>query len=240
MLRVSVWIFLAATLLAQDPTGPPPPEGVVVRAVVKQADAEKVTLKIVEVDRTNDRGQFDRYSGQLIPKLSRTALRGTSPGAIVQGALLKLHMVSVDLGADVLEVKAPGTYAASEAEVVPERFAKARVKVREEVRDPSHFFVTDVLSMDVGAFSFRWGGNPAGSVLPIDPESLDRSVRPAVGVGTELDLELGPKGIVRATVVSGGLAETKYKGVLLGVGGVLSIVALIVAWIVLRKKLLDT
>ena len=76
--------------------------------------------------------------------------------------------------------------------------------------------------------------------MPIDPETpaMDET-RAAIGIGTELLLELGPKGVVKSPVLSGGVEETKYKGVWLGVGAVLSIVALIVAWIVLRKKLLE-
>ncbi|GEM_PF-3639698 len=239
-LFVAALLLAAASLPAQDAVPPPPPEGAVVRVIVKEADAERLTLKILQVDRTNDRGQFERVSGQLIPKVSPSSLLWNKPEEIVKDAILKIRMIGAEQGGDVLEVKAPGSYSAEEALPVAERFAKARVRVKDEIRDPQHFFVTDILTMETGDFQLRWGQNPAGSVFPIDPETLERDVRAAVGIGTELELELGPKGIVKATVLSGGVAETKAKGVWLGVGAVLSIVVLIIAWIVLRKKLLGT
>lgn len=239
-MRLTVWVALwaAIPLLAEDAT-PPPPEGAVVRALVKEADAEKITLKVLQVDRTNEHGQFDRVSGDHIRKVSRSALRCERPEQIVQDALVKIRMLYADQGGDVIEVRAPGSYAPEEALAVAEKFAKARVKVREELRDPAHLWITDVLSMDAGDFQVRWGPVLPGSAMPIDPETLDAETRAAIGIGTELLLELGPKGVVKSTVLAGGVAETKYKGVWLGVGAVLSIVALIVAWIVLRKKLLE-
>ncbi len=238
-MRLSVWVALwaAIPLLGED-AAPPPTEGAVVRALVKEADAERLTLKVLQVDRTNEHGQFDRVSGDHIRKLSRGALRCEKPEQIVQDALLKVRMIYADQGGEVLEVKAPGSYAAEEALPVAEKFAKARVKVREEMKEP-HLWITDVLSMDAGDFQVRWGPCQPGSPMPIDPETLDSETRAALGIGTELLLELGPKGVVKSTVLSGGVKETKYKGVWLGVGAVLSIVALIVAWIVLRKKYLE-
>lgn len=238
-MRLTVWVALwaAIPLLAED-AAPPPPEGAVVRALVEEADAEKLTLKVLQVDRTNEHGQFDRVSGNRIRKLSRISLRCDKPETIVQDALLKIRMIYADQGGDVLEVRAPGSYAPEEALPVAEKFAKARVKVREEMKKPD-LWITDVLSMDAGDFQVRWGPVLAGSPMPIDPETLEPETRAAIGIGTELLLELGPKGVVKSTVLSGGLAETKYKGVWLGVGAFLSVIALIVAWIVLRKKLLE-
>jgi hypothetical protein len=67
------------------------------------------------------------------------------------------------------------------------------------------------------------------------------ALKTALGVGTEVELCLGPRSMKpkSATVLSGGFKETKWKGVGLVVGVLVAVAALIFAWVTLRKRLLE-
>ncbi len=235
------FLLLAASLAAITARAEePPPDGAVVRMLVKAVDGDQLTLKLLQVDRTHDQGQFTRLVTDPLPyKLAVTALRGKDPSELVVDAIVIARIQVPEGGGDILEVKKPGTYEAKDARAVPDLLAKVRVKVTEEMKDP-HIFIANVESINLGDFAGRWGYLTVGGPFQIDPESIkDWAVRSAIGIGTQVDVELGPKGPVEATVVSGGIQTSKLKGVAFGIGGVLGVIALIYAWIILRKKLIE-
>lgn len=236
------FLLLAVSLAAVTASAEesPTPDGAVVRMIVKAVEGDQITLKILQVDRTRDQGQFNRLVTDPLPyKLPASALRGANPPDLVADAIVVARIQSPEQGGEVLELKKPGSYEAKDARVVPDLLAKARVRVTEEMKDP-HLFIAKVESINLGDFAGKWGYLQADGVTQIDPETIkDWTVRSAIAVGTVLDIDLGPKGPVEATVVSGGVQTSKLKGVALGVGAFVAVVVLIYAWIVLRKKLIE-